>query len=1332
MNLSLLEKIRCRFLDRTTGAPVPGVVASLSLGIGDAKKSVHLPVATLGSDATGYMSFDLKPLLDLGLSGASGLFISAPKFGLAEYDLLAPLVPTPDVTPDKEPKNKDAKPGTAKAFPQMSQPFIPTAGEGRGPVCIVFPIYLDKTSQDDPEAEGADCEPMRLPSIQSPDMCDYKSSPFSFVTPSALKLGNDCCESLLPSVLPVQQYRFNKIIIRREKKDDGTPVAAVGSAALSRNVNVSDALKSQAPAIRFGEILEFQQNWYSLGHSLGEIKYSLPLAPGESVQLAVIEWSREDLASRTDKIRATEFLDHDLRRDRAIEDTVDAALKEEQGGNSYMFGTSGTASGSTYGTGMWTGNHAIGGGASYSYGKRNLEAGVLQDLHDRVRQASASVRSLNSTVIVQASQAESNRVQTRRVANHNHCHALTIQYYEVLRQYRMITRFSGRREAVLIPFQPFSFIPAKWELALRFRTVLEETLIDPSLKGCFEALIRLHAAPASVYDAPEPVTPKKPDVTPPVVTLLEKSVEVTTAKGKGLNSGVFVKVGDKVKMVASGLLAVSGGNGYGSGGFRPGGDGNTANNAVSPWPFLADGLKGYSLIYKIGLTDAWRQGGTLDLTADAAGEIIFGVNTVPNGFMDFGNAAAPSWTVAMKYPSHEAVVSVPTDPAADDPPAEEVQVFRKNDDLLCEARLLRHLQDNQGYYNGAVWMLMDAVERRLYLEEALRDRQDILNGMDDKPLAISGNHVAFQYNGPLADWQDVREDDPKEPIEDIVTLPTRGLFAEAQMGHCNSCEKRDVTRNSDWTEMTVETPPDIGGITPGPKGVAPSITPGQLPANVIQITQPQAAPDPTGLANALNVLKTADIFRDMSGLDNLSKLLGDLAKDATDANTKAMATKAQVEIAKIQAGAKSGTGASGSNTGRTSPSEPDAGKQIDKLNAIKYARDDANLVDDKHAQDAAVGVLGGTLLASADAGFVPDTSTGQDVKSAYPGLEGSIPIPGQRNCCALFPGGVLGFLQTEYLDATDLGKHKYGASGFAPADTVGQVYTARGGFLDLGHVRDNADMARFIAAKALGFQKEGGELVLAPEGGARKIIFKSTRVDELDVNLAWFIGVRAAYQLAIWHEIVSWFTNIRYSTFSPEDNFSNLAGAWIGASAAVTRNSDYETALDKILKDFVERAGGQMKEIALQAIDAVSGLWFNPESDLSGALTGGTPIDAQNLLWRRHVKPWPSVTPWLVSDLDGHSFNYPDPIAGTITKKIQFNLGTPKPTPMVLSVPQKSDSGLNVADYYDILIEVDTAKVPSKVLPAGRESIRSADIPDIVDKTRGEILGRYPGGDQPS
>src|SRR5262249_4155667 len=105
-------------------------------------------------------------------------------------------------------------------------------------------------------------------------------------------------------------------------------------------VNFTASVTASASAIKFGEVLEYRQRWYALGHSLGEIKYSLPLAPGESTQLAVIEWRRQDTISRFDEVKGKEFLSHYQRRDRSIEESVDAGLKETQGGWSFRHGTS--------------------------------------------------------------------------------------------------------------------------------------------------------------------------------------------------------------------------------------------------------------------------------------------------------------------------------------------------------------------------------------------------------------------------------------------------------------------------------------------------------------------------------------------------------------------------------------------------------------------------------------------------------------------------------------------------------------------------------------------------------------------------------------------------------------------------------------------------------------------------------------------------------------------------------------------------------------------------------------------------------------------------------
>ena len=770
------------------------------------------------------MSFDLKPSIDRGLVGADRILLASPRFRGREVDLLGRHSPDGGLVDPSD--------------------------------CLVFPVHVPDDVNASGETGEEDCTRIPLASIQSPDLCDYKASPFSFVVPMALNLGDGCCESLVPASLPVQEHAFFEIVVRREAIGN-QPDLNDGAV---REVDVTAELKTkQPPKLRFAEVLKFKQQWHSLGHSLGEIKYSLALAPGEATEMAIIDWSRQDTASRTDAVSATEYLDNSLKVDRSIDETISAALKESQGGSSFMAGTAGQASGNTYGTGMWTGNHAVGGGVSNSWGNRNLESDALQTLHDSIRQQTGYTRSLNSTVVVQASQAEQNVLQTRRVANHNHCHALTIEYYEVLRHFMIRTEFSGRQKALLVPFAPFVFT---WQLALKLQSILEPVLLDASLKGCFDAIYRHEVVPAIYDKKPEAPTPQTGDTTP---TTTSKVVNLDTSLGEGVASGLSVKPNDNIRITASGEATLV--YNTGSHSSNPNGDPGSADNS-----FLAPGLKPFSLIYKIGDAGAWKQAGT-SLTAtpaDATGEIVLGVNDQKG---TLGNNQG-TWVVTVEVPSPK-TIPPPLDPT----PAVADPITREGDEL-CMEKLLRHLNGNQFHYNSSVWVLQSAVERRLRLESALAAHPDLLDALDDVPIAVSGNHVAFAYDGPISGWHDKRDDDPDTPLEDIVTLPTRGVFAEAQLSHCNACEQRDITRMWDWTQMTTEEPPAISGIAPGPKGALPSLTAAQLPQNVVQIMQPPAEPDPAGLAAALAVLGKPGIFRDMSGMTEVSSLLGTLVKAA--------------------------------------------------------------------------------------------------------------------------------------------------------------------------------------------------------------------------------------------------------------------------------------------------------------------------------------------------------------------------------------------------------------------------------------------------------------------
>lgn len=925
LSLKLLRKVRCRLLDRTSGRPIPGVVVSLFLQP-DEGSALRFPVATLASDATGYLSFDLAPLIKLGLDIVPGLLVSAPEVGLKDQPLL-------------EGSASSNSGGTEQHFELVIEQSA--SAEARNSICIEFPIFANERTISDSAAE-ASCGAAKLPAVQSPDACDYALSPYSFVTPAKINLGGDCCEALVPSTLPVQEHGFYRVIVRPDKE-----VSEAVPRPMAKAVDLAGAVPAARLEMRLAKVLEYRQRWYALGHSLGEIKYSLPLAPGESTQLAVIEWSRDDSASRFDKVRGTEFLTHELKRDRTIEESVDAFLKEDQGGWSLMGGLSvgGALSGEK---GKLAGNAALGFGVSHSWGERNLEANSQQELEDKVRQGTAYVRSLSSTVIVQASQAEQNFVQTRRVANHNHCHALTIQYYEVLRHFRLETTFVRTRKAILIPFASLSF---NWELASRYRTILESVLLDPSVAPGFEAIVRLHlATSAYTIDAPPPPPPPPP--------------QQTGAYWSGSEIGITVKANedphDTFKMIEkdSTVSVTAAGSGLKFSVDRGAGYGPQGSDEIADHTFPLAGAQKYELLAQIG-GDWYRVGSGKTFTAKNSGPLSFRFNDYK--FDDNSGQALVTLTV-----------SRPSAPPPPPPDPEKEQLakpaYDKPTDELAEVRLIAHLCNNVGYYSRAVWSMLDPTERRLYLESALANDRNILNVLDDTPIAVSGSHVAFPYFGPFPDWP---EDDESgvstPPIESIVTLPTRGLFAEAQLGHCNSCEQRDVTRMWDWREMTTEEPPVISGIAPGPKGEMPNLTTLQLPDNVIQITQPPAAPDPTGLAAALSVLKTPDIFRDMSGLDEVSQLLGKLA-DGTTASLEGMiagATEAKKKLDAVRDGKAGSNGASGSQgsprQGRTQPNESDAGAQVDRLQAIEEARR-RGLISDQEARNASLGVLGGEVI----------------------------------------------------------------------------------------------------------------------------------------------------------------------------------------------------------------------------------------------------------------------------------------------------------------------------------------------------------------------------------
>ena len=159
-------------------------------------------------------------------------------------------------------------------------------------------------------------------------------------------------------------------------------------------------------------------------------------------------------------------------------------------------------------------------------------------------QSASATRGVRSTTVVSVGEDETARATTEMVANHNHCHAITVQYFEVLRHLRVDTELVDVQECLFVPLTMRPFDPGK---VLRWRKELQPAIQDPDLAGSFDALQRvatqwkLTGAPLNRY-ADEQVqaisgelkilisVPAPPP--PPDLTLQKMAIENVEAAGK--------------------------------------------------------------------------------------------------------------------------------------------------------------------------------------------------------------------------------------------------------------------------------------------------------------------------------------------------------------------------------------------------------------------------------------------------------------------------------------------------------------------------------------------------------------------------------------------------------------------------------------------------------------------------------------------------------------------------------------------------------------------------------------------------------------------------------
>ncbi|WP_316793674.1 papain-like cysteine protease family protein [Pedobacter frigoris] len=214
----------------------------------------------------------------------------------------------------------------------------------------------------------------------------------------------------------------------------------------------------QSVTVATGHILHYKSVFKADGYSLGDLLYSLPLAPGQKKQIVVFDSSHSLQAAESQSLSQGERLAAEILNEREILNQLGGNIGEALSGESTASTAGINASlGVAAIAGPVGGVLGVSGGysTSSSSASQNSSRDVSQFFGEKLRQAitqnADSYRQQNASVVTSIGEGQRYAATTEVVANHNHCHALTMLYFEVLRHFAIYQELAAVEECVFVP-----------------------------------------------------------------------------------------------------------------------------------------------------------------------------------------------------------------------------------------------------------------------------------------------------------------------------------------------------------------------------------------------------------------------------------------------------------------------------------------------------------------------------------------------------------------------------------------------------------------------------------------------------------------------------------------------------------------------------------------------------------------------------------------------------------------------------------------------------------------------------------------------------------------
>jgi len=337
---------------------------------------------------------------------------------------------------------------------------------------------------------------------------------------------------------------------------------------------------------------------------------------------------------------------------------------------------------------------------------------------------------------------------------------------------------------------------------------------------------------------------------------------------------------------------------------------------------------------------------------------------------------------------------------------------------------------------------------------------------------------------------------------------------------------------------------------------------------------------------------------------------------------------------------------------------------------------------------------------------------------------GKVPVPGVEI------GNLVGL--------ADIGHHRFDNGylsintsdprGYVDRENNGLIYTCRGGFIDLAHVRDNADNTMALGASIARTMDAGGVIEVPPQGANMRLRVRAIpayAIERYDrVRLATAMAQWAAYQFSIWHEIATYYgyTSMaewpeKISAFSPEDYYSNQIGVRIAGGIILSKGARSDIEYGANMDAWIERTLVRLEAVPLDdsraAMRAVDGAWWDSEKR----------IPDWTLVRRRQFSPGPELAPWRLEDATPGT-------KGPVAPLARCRDAGP---PLVFHIPD-GFNGVPYRDYMTAEFEVgDTLANEGFPFPrTGSRIVTQDDFPSIVEAARlATVKELGPGADRP-